>query len=211
MELFDKIELRRFVGREFLLWLWFESEVLEATLATKPHGSFGMWLEGRLVLSEGREVTTIRGSSPGNHREAKESLRRGKLPELASFHLSWADKEATFVLKGERMAIGGLSLPTQLGKAEDEAPALAPPPRRPKRGRAGPADTDEGHEAFYERMALTREIETILEALYSDFLGLRLGRAWDELVRPALAAWVGGEDVDAADYARRKKLALRGK
>ena len=47
-----RIELRRFVGRELLLWLWFESEIFEGTLWTKEHGSFGMWLEGRLVLAD---------------------------------------------------------------------------------------------------------------------------------------------------------------
>ena len=35
MDEFERIELRRFVGRELLLWLWFESEVFEATLETK--------------------------------------------------------------------------------------------------------------------------------------------------------------------------------
>lgn len=76
--LLDRIELRRFVGRELLLWLWFESEVLEATLATKEHGSFGLWLGGRLVLTDGRESTAIKGVSPGLHREAKEALLRGR-------------------------------------------------------------------------------------------------------------------------------------
>ena len=59
MDVFERIELRRFVGRELLLWLWFESEVFEATLSTKTHGSFGMWIEGRLVLSAGQEVPMV--------------------------------------------------------------------------------------------------------------------------------------------------------
>jgi hypothetical protein len=51
MQLVDRIEKRRFVGREFLLFLWFESEIFEATLQTRKHGSFGLWLERSLVLS----------------------------------------------------------------------------------------------------------------------------------------------------------------
>lgn len=76
MELVDRIEKRRFVGREFLLWLWFESELFEATLATRAHGPFGLWIEKRLVLSAGKESTRITAPFPGRGREAKESTLR---------------------------------------------------------------------------------------------------------------------------------------
>lgn len=212
MDLVDRIEGRRFVGREFLLWLWFESEIFEATLATREHGSFGLWIEGRLALAEGQEQTTIKGSTPGHHREAKESLRRGKLPTVAGLHLSWADHEVRFALKGETLAIAGLALPTVLGDEEDEPPpALKPaaPPRKKKRrgprdeggGRddAG-AEADEAVEAFYERMHLTKAVEEILVALYRDFLALRLSSAWDEVVVPTMLEWIAGEEVDADAY-----------
>lgn len=207
MQLLDRIELRRFVGREFLLWIWLESELFEATLETKAHGSFGLWLEGRLVLSAGQESTVIKGSAPGNHREAKESLLRGKLPDRVGLHISWGDNESTLTLRGEQMAFAGLTLPTKLGKAEDEAPAIAPPPpprKKKKGGGRGDAPSDEAHEAFYERMHLTREVENIFEALYTDFLTLRLGPAWSETVFPALEAWVAGKDVDADRYRRAR-------
>jgi hypothetical protein len=206
VDLADRVGLRRFVGRELLLWLWFESELFDATLATKAHGSFGMWIEGRLVLSSGREITQIRGSAPGRHREAKESLRRGKLPELATFHLSWADHESTFTLKGEPLAISGLVLPTVLGDDGDEAPpALAPAPRQKARAVA----PDERYEVFYERMRLTRQVEEIVEALYRDFLTLRLGDGWRGAVLPALAAWVAGEDVGVDRYRAARARARR--
>ncbi len=217
MDLVDRIERRRFVGREFLLWLWFETEIFEATVSTREQGSFGMWVEGRLVLGEGQEVTSIKGTTPGNHREAKESLRRGKLPVSAGFHLSWADHDARFALKGETLAIAGLVLPTALDKGEDE-PALAPAPaptRRKMGGRGGArprederdsdeATTDAMAEAFYERMHLTREIEAIVVALYRQFLTLRLAPVWNEAVVPALNDWIGGNDVDVDAYAEAR-------
>lgn len=218
MELADRVELRRFVGRELLLWLWFESEVFDATLETTTHGSFGLWLEGRMVLSEGREVTTIRGTLPGHHREAKESLLRGKLPELAGLHLSFGGQDATFVLKAETLGIASLALPTVLG-AESETPSVAellgpkrPPPRRRKQSVEEEAReaSDEEHEAFYERMSLTREVEEIVEALYADFLALRLGRGWNDVVVPALSAWSRGEGVDEQAYRRARARALEG-
>ena len=219
MEVFERIELRRFVGRELLLWLWFESEVFEGTLATKPHGSFGLWLEGRLVLSAGQEVTTIKGTIPGQHREAKEALLRGKMPDLASLHISWADHDATLTLKAETLAISGLKLPRKEPDAAPTGEGTTAPPRRAPRRRAAPAEAaaelaaHEANEELYERMRVTREIEGIVEALYRDFLALRLGPAWSELVMPALEAWTLGEDVDSDDYgtARTKALAAAGK
>ena len=222
MELFERIELRRFVGREFLLTLWFESEMLEATLATREHGSFGFWLEGRLVLSAGQETTTIKGSAPGNHREAKESLLRGKLPDLMAVHLSWADHDATFTLRGETLGISGLKLPKP-GQDEQPASALAPtaPRLKKKRSREGAdpakaraaAAEAAGLEAFEdlaERMRVTREIEAILEALYRDFLTLRLSDAWSETILPTIVRWTAGEDVDGDAYARDRARALGG-
>lgn len=212
MEVFERIELRRFVGRELLLWLWFESEIFEATLATKAHGSFGLWLEGRLVLSAGQETTTIKGTMPGQHREAKESLLRGKMPDLAALHLSWADHDATFTLKAEKMAIAGLKLPRKEPAEAPTGEGTMMPPRRPSRKKAGPpgAAFDEAHEDFYERMRVTREIEEIVEALYRDFLTLRLGPAWSELVVPALEAWSMGKEVDADTYGVARTRALGG-
>jgi hypothetical protein len=220
METFERVELRRFVGRELLLWLWFESEVFEATLSTKTHGSFGLWLEGRLVLSAGQEVTTIKGTIPGQHREAKEALLRGKMPDLAAIHLSWADHDATLTLKAETLGISGLKLPR---KEPDEAPTgegtTAPPKRaRAPRRHAAPAAAaaelaaSEANEDLYERMRVTREIEGIIEALYRDFLALRLGPAWSEVVVPALEAWTAGEELDADRYGagRTKALAAAG-
>jgi hypothetical protein len=215
VEVFERIELRRFVGRELLLWLWFESEIFEATLATKQHGSFGLWLEGRLVLSAGQETTTIKGTVPGQHREAKESLLRGKMPDLASLHVSWADHEATFTLKAETMAIAGLKLPKKEPDAVPTGEGTTAPPRRAPRRKANLAQAaaevaaDEANEELYERMRMTREIEGIVEELYRDFLALRLGPAWSGLVMPALEAWSLGQDVDADAYgtARTKALA----
>lgn len=215
MDTFERIELRRFVGRELLLWLWFESEIFEATLATKAHGSFGLWLEGRLVLSAGQEVTTIKGTIPGQHREAKEALLRGKMPDLAAIHLSWADHDATLTLKAETLGISGLKLPRKEPDAAPTGEGTTAPPRRAPRRRAAPAAAaaealaSEANEDLYERMRVTREIEGIVEALYRDFLALRLGPAWSELCVPALEAWTSGREVDADRYgtARTKALA----
>jgi len=216
MQLVDRIEKRRFVGRELLLWLWFESEIFEGTLSTKEHGSFGLWIEGQIVLTNGKEATRIKGSQPAAAREAKESLALGKLPESAGFHLVRNEEEATFALKAEHLQISGLKLPTVLGAggAEAEQPEQLRKGPRPKRRNEHPAraeqrESDEEHEAFYERMQLTRDFEGLLEALYRDFLTLRLGDGW-AFVTAAMRAWVAGESVDADAYREERERALGG-
>jgi len=189
MDLADRIELRRFVGRELLLWLWFESETHDATVETRTHGAVGLWVEGRLVLDEGRESTTIKGTNPGQHREAKEALLRGKTPERAGLHLALGDRECSLTLRGETLAFAGLSPPK--APAEDEAGESAP------------------HDAFELRMDFVREVERLVEELYRDFLALRLSRDWEAVVAPALEAWVRGRAVDADAYEGLRKRTRR--
>jgi hypothetical protein len=198
MQLVDRIEKRRFVGREFLLFLWFESEIFEATLQTRKHGSFGLWLERSLVLSEGKQSTRIIAPQPGQGREAKEALLRGQLPESAGVRVAIHDDETSFVLKADSLALASLKLRTALDKVEpnpllDELTGKRPGPRKA----AQPSDD---YEAFYERMALTQEFEELIETLYRDFLGLRLSARWAELVLPALRRWVLSESIDADAY-----------
>jgi hypothetical protein len=206
----DRIELRRFVGREFLLWLWFESELFTATLSTKTHGSFGFWLEGRLALSADRESTVIKGISPGNHREAKEALLRGKMPERMDIHLSLDAGDATFALRGDTLAISALSPPAP--PEPPAAPEQAEGAPRVRRKRRPMPDAEEAagkaDDAIRERMRHAHDIEQLIEALYRDFLVLRLSPAWEAHVRPALQAWVSGREVVEDAYRAARDRAL---
>ena len=215
MQRIDLIEKRRFVGREFLLLLWMESELFEATLNTKEHGEFGLWLEKKLMLSAGTESTRITAPMPGLGREAKEALLRGQLPEGAGIRIAWKDDETSLVLKAESFAISTLKLTSVLDKSVGEGfptgdlvdEMLGKTKGRPKKsGSAGFSsgkgrDEEEDEETpFYERMTLTKEFEGLLETLYRDFLHLRLSPRWDALVVPTAKRWAAGKDVDADAY-----------
>lgn len=204
MQLVDRIEKRRFVGREFLLWLWFESEIFDATLRTAAHGSFGLWLEKRLTLSVEKRSTRIVGPTPGYGREAKEALLAGQLPESAGIRIALRETETGFLLKADGLSIGGLKLATVLDQKEEREPELVREMKgarkgNKKKGKQRDSD-DDAHELFYERMQLTAEIEEVVEALYSDFRTLRLSDRWNADVVPYLRAWVRGETVDAEAY-----------
>jgi hypothetical protein len=194
----DRIEKRRFVGREFLLWLWFESELCDATLSTREHGPFGLWLEKRLVLSEGKEKTSITSPMPGLGREAKEALLRGQLPESAGIRIALRDDEQSFVFKAETFAVSGLKLQTVLAKEEPNqllqemmGGKTRPPAKK---------EPEDLHEQFYERMMLTAEFEGLLETLYRDFLSLRLSAGWQATVVPMMRSWTLGGELDLGAY-----------
>lgn len=199
MQLIDRIEKRRFVGREFLLFLWFESELLDATLRTREHGSFGLWLEKKLVLSAGKESTKIAGASPGNGREAKEALLRGQLPESAGIRIAWNDDETSLVWKAESMGVASLRLKTAVDQKDFEGGDLVDELTGGKGRRTKPEPEDE-YEVFFERMMMTQELEGLFQTLYRDFLALRLSTKWSKVVAPALREWAAGREVDAAAY-----------
>lgn len=216
MQLVDRIEKRRFIGRELLLWLWFESEVLDGTLPTSAHGDVGLWIEREVLLSSGKELTRVKGAAPALGRDAKEALLAGKLPERASLKVSIGEREASFTLKAETLALSGLRLPAVLDEGDAPAPGELGA-KAPRRGRARRTTVEEDQDrerdaaalAFQERMTLTREIEALLEGLYADFLALRLDAQWDRLVVPAMQTWASGGRVDAERYLRLRRAATR--
>ena len=203
MLLADRIEKRRFVGRELLLWLWMESELFEGTLHTAEHGDFGLWLEKRLVLSAEAESTTIKAAMPGLGREAKEALRRGQLPERAGIRIARGEEETSLVVTGDTLGLRALKLATVLDREEpvvgDLVDELAGRTRgRPKKKRAD--DELDDDTPFYERMSKAREVEDLLAALFRDFLALRLDARWTEVVVPTLHDWAAGTNIDVDAY-----------
>ena len=184
MELVDLVEGRRFLGREFVVWLWFESEMQETNLRPTGVDPVSMWLEAQITLVLEKEESRLKGAIPASSPEAKEALRQGKLPKEAKMRLIRGEREYAWTLKAESLALSGLKLPTQLKKQ------------------------DEKHEVFYERMMLLEDLEETLSALYVDFVHLRLSDAWEEDVVPRMKSWAHGEKVNAEAYLATKRDVL---
>ena len=184
MELLDLVEGRRFMGREFVVWLWFESELQETNLQPSGVDPCSMWLEAQITLVLEKEESRLKGAIPASSPEAKEALRQGKLPKEAKMRLVRGEREYAWTLKAESLWLSGLKLPTQLKK------------------------NDEKHEVFYERMMLLEDIEATLGALFSDFVRLRLSDAWEEDVAPRMKSWAHGEKVNAEAYLATKRGVL---
>lgn len=187
MELLDLIEGRRFMGREFVVWLWFESEMQETNLRPTGVDPCAMWLEAQITLVLEKEESRLKGAIPASSPEAKEALRQGKLPKEAKMRLVRGDREFVWTLKAESLGLSGLKLPTQLKK------------------------TDEVHEVFYERMMLLEDLDATLAALYADFVQLRLSDAWDDEIEPLMRSWAHGEKPNLDAYLATKRSVLAEK
>ncbi len=184
-DLVERIERNRFTGREFLLWLWFESQLFETNLTPSSGASCSLWLETRLALAFEREESVLKSVTPSTTPEAREALRQGKLPREARLRLITGDHEFAWSFKADTLGLASVAIPAQLKKKEDEV-----------------------HEVLYERMRLVEELEATLEALWSDFLSLRLSDSWAEVIIPSLKRFAAGKKIDEKAYLESKQRSI---
>lgn len=180
MNLADLIEKRRFVGQEFLVFLWFESELTDGQFDVDGFGACEIRLEGQISLAQEKEQSKLKGISPSATPEAHEALRQGKMPKVARVKITRGDLEFGLVLNAETLGLSAVKIPKVI--------------------------SEEGDEQFYERAYLIEDLESLLSALYAKFIALRLSTAWDAVVAPAIRAWIHGREVDVMAYRRARAM-----
>lgn len=169
MDLVDKIEKRRFVGREFLVFLWFEIELCEGRIDVPGFGTCEIVLDGQITLVLDKEQSRLKGTVPSSAPEAHEALRQGKLPIHAHVRVTRGDQEFAFLFNADTLGLSAIKIPAVVKEEADEQ--------------------------FYERMYLIEDLEALFGSLYGRFLSLRLSSAWEETVAPAIRTWVRGDPL----------------
>jgi len=168
MDYVDRIERARFLGREFLVWLWYESEAREGVLPLSTGESIELWLEAHLTLVGATEVekseSKLKSAMPSASPEAKEALRQGKLPIKAKVRLARGPQTWGFVLNADTLGISSVQIPALLKEENDEK--------------------------FFERMELVESLEAIVADLLGTFLELRTSEHWDVDSVPKLRGWL---------------------
>ena len=170
MDLIDKVNQTRFLGKELLTWLWYRSDKQEGLFRIDGVGEpFELWFDDKLVLDVAidrvKEVNSIRGESPTETAEAKAALSVGKKVADARLRVVKDQREWVVSIKGEELALSGVKVPSLLSREEDEK--------------------------VLERLELIEELEQVLDSLYATFLRLRMDSvAWREEVT-AMRGWVG--------------------
>jgi hypothetical protein len=171
MDFADRIETTRFLGPEFLAWLWFKVELFEGNLVLGSLGNAEVWFDTQVVLAAWKdygEQIALRGTAPSSSPEAAEALRQGKVPVKARLRVTVNGEEYAFAFDARNFALSGIKLPEIL--------------------------TEDSEEHFYERMRLLEQVDQAMCELYDEFLCLRLSSLWEAELAPAIRDWVRGKE-----------------
>lgn len=167
MDLLQAIEGTRFIGEEFLLWLWFRSERQDGIFKLADGTDLELYYDDRLTLeapaSEAQQ-NSISGGTPSDSPEAREALRQGKRVTKVKLRLVRAGREWVTTITAATLGLSGVKMPAVLSKEDDDQ--------------------------FYERMYLIEELEGLLRELYKTFLTTRLNREVWRLEAVLMRAWV---------------------
>ncbi|MEW5723684.1 MAG: hypothetical protein AB1896_11295 [Thermodesulfobacteriota bacterium] len=173
MDLLDLKQEKRFLGLEFLTWVWYQSEVNSGLIELEGLGTVELWFENRLVLEAGsgnaRQTVTLQGKDL-ELAEARTALLEGKKVSQARLRIAAESREWRVTLKAEGLELGSVKAPKTLDADEEEAESAA--------GR------------LLDRIAVMQELTRILDLLYARFLAVRLTNLWEKNELPRLRHWL---------------------
>ena len=171
MDRFACMEKTKFLGREFLLWLWYCEEQSPDTLqGFLPEGSsdeeLRIFLDNKIIfeplLAMGDRYS-LSGEEPSTSPEAAYALQLNKIPSEVKLKVVRGDRGWSLAIKGDDLQIRSLKIPKVLSPHEEEH--------------------------FSERMYLLDEIEDVLQSVFVGFVRLRISAAW-ALTRQAIQQWI---------------------
>ena len=171
MAVLESIERWQFLGGEFLIWLWRQSELADGKIEVPGVDDLELRIGGNLVFegeSEDARKIQLQGENTGRAAEAKAALYENKLVRKAVFlfRLDGADWKAT--LDANNFTISSMSIPAPTsGMHFNDSSAI--------------------------RLELLERFTDAFEKLYQRFLELRLNdAAWDKQIAD-IKQWISGK------------------
>jgi hypothetical protein len=161
----------KFLGDEFLTWLWFVIEQDPAIFKGIDPDLTSFEIGNRIVLEKRKkefvERITIKGEN-ANFEEGMLALNKGALVAELNLVCRTVEQKWQFTLKGESLNLSGFKTPKF-------APLESP-------------DDIEG--AILEKVFLHDKILQFLEKLYKTFIKLRTSNNWQNRVVPLIKKWM---------------------
>lgn len=149
---------RDFIGNEFLLWLWYYTDVESDTIKLADDSEVTIMIARTLNLECPRGQTgheTITHEGPTRLPEARRAIQSGKLPRKAGLTLVRHSEQYELTLHAETLGVGGAKLPP------------------PEEGADARGKLD-------DRANQLRELIQTLDLLYDAFGQKRFGRDWEK-------------------------------
>ncbi len=161
----------KFLGHEFLSWLWFAIENDPSQIAANAREALSLEIGNRIVLENetggALETITIKGDEAGME-EGVLALRKGAVVTELNLGMKIGEQEWQFTVIGESLCFSGLKTP--------EVRLL---------------ETKEDMEgALIEKAALCQQAVDTLKRLFSHFVKLRTSDAWERHAMPAIRNWL---------------------
>jgi hypothetical protein len=161
----------KFLGDEFLTWLWFVIENDPEYLNTLSPDLSSMEIGNRMVLEnrhqQAVESITIKGDD-ANLEEGILALRKGAVVTQLNLCLKSGDQEWRFTVKGESLNISGFRVPF-----------------------TGPVETDEDVEgAVLEKAYLYEQAIQFMDNLFKQFIKKRVSNQWQNNIVPKIRKWI---------------------
>jgi len=162
----------KFLGQEFLTWLWYSLENEPKSLLDAEGVPVLMAVGNRIVLEVIREESTVESVTiKGDNADLSEgivAIRKGALVTEISLEYKKADLGWTFTLKGENFNITALKTPET-------------PPVESK---------DETEGAVIDKLFLASEVVNLVGTLFRNFVRLRISETWSKETVPAMKRWL---------------------
>jgi hypothetical protein len=161
----------KFLGHEFLTWLWFLIEKDRTFLGRMTQHKVSLDIGNRIVLEnhvrEAVESITITGDEAGLE-EGLLALRKGAVVTEMNLVLTSDENKWRFTLKGESLSFSGLKTPD-----------------------VGTVETGEGVEgAVLEKAFLYEYAIRFTEKVFKQFIKLRVSEAWNNTIVPNIKKWI---------------------
>ncbi len=161
----------RFLGNEFLTWLWYTLENRSAQLAEIDADLSTLEIGNRIVLensrSEGLETITIKGDDAGLE-EGLLALKKGALVTEMNLIYRSGDNTWQFNLKGESLNISSFKTPeTAVTQTKEDI---------------------EG--AVLEKIFLYEKVILFIKGAFRHFVRLRISEDWDKKMITQLKKWI---------------------
>ncbi|MFP4039997.1 MAG: hypothetical protein ACLFS7_05585 [Desulfosudaceae bacterium] len=183
----------KFLGHEFLTWLWFMIEQDADDLKDEQGRPVLLRIGNRIVLENNRreavETITIKGSE-SELEEGRLSVKKGAVVTEMNLYFRFNDQLWIFDIKGESLDVSGLKVP------EKDAPEEGRPATKTAAGSgAGGSQAGDSQDDTLETSLLTRmeQYDLLLSFIhytYFRFVTLRLSDQWREKTVPRLKKWI---------------------
>ena len=158
MDLVDLIQEKKFLGQEFLAWLWYKSEERGGNVDLPGIGDILVVFEKHMLLEYGEgdsnEKVICRGLQT-ELKEARAGLLLGKKPEQARIRLARGDFEFSVTLTASNLEFRNVRLPKTVSEGDE-------------------GDDPESMEGkILERIALFEQLHELVNELFRMYIEIR--------------------------------------